>query len=159
MKVPYVEVLHLDQRRLPSQVWQRVFQQAARGNGVLARQDMAWNSFGKPGRDPGLVGDVAISLAHNHGWDPHLQMARLRNGWKGIVGESIALHTTVVSLEGGVLTIRAESTVWSTQLTFMVPQLKEALARQAPDLTVDQIVVTGPRPDASRHRGMRHRSY
>ena len=155
MTVPCGEALGLDPRRLPAEVFHRVITYAQKAGTTQAREEAAWNSFGQPGRDPGLVGDIAVVMAHKDGWDAHLQMARLRNGWSGIVGEDIARRTTVVSLEEVVLTIRAESTVWSTQLSFMAPQFLDVLSSRLPDLGIRRIVVTGPRPDHGR-RGMRY---
>ena len=40
--------------------------------------------------------------------------------------------------------IRAESTVWATQLTYLIPQLTDTIRRNLKGLTITEIRVTGP---------------
>ena len=59
-------------------------------------------------------------------------------------GQAIASHSAVADFTDGVLTIRAESTVWATQLTYLIPQLTDTIRRNLKGLTITEIRVTGP---------------
>ena len=61
-----------------------------------------------------------------------------------VVGQAIASHSAVADFTDGVLTIRAESTVWATQLTYLIPQLTDTIRRNLKGLTITEIRVTGP---------------
>lgn len=108
------------------------------------KAESAWNNFGKPGRDPSAAKSVFAQLARQNDWVPHLKTADLATHWSDIVGESIARHTRIVSFENGELTIRATSTVWSTQLTYMVPRLKKVISERLAPMEVTTITVKGP---------------
>ena len=73
-----------------------------------------------------------------------LKLAQLRNHWDQVVGQAIASHSAVADFTDGVLTIRAESTVWATQLTYLIPQLTDTIRRNLKGLTITEIRVTGP---------------
>lgn len=60
------------------------------------------------------------------------------------MGQAIASHSAVADFTDGVLTIRAESTVWATQLTYLIPQLTDTIRRNLKGLTITEIRVTGP---------------
>ncbi|TPF96521.1 hypothetical protein EP30_07190 [Bifidobacterium sp. UTCIF-39] len=148
---PIAEILKLDPRRLESEIFERYTQRAA---GIAKRKERAyeaWMNFGKPGRDPNTLGSVLAGIAVRDHWRPHLMIAQLGRHWDQVVGAGIARHTSVASYERGVLTIRAESPVWATQLTYMIPQLKEKIASRLEGMPIDRIVVTGPRADTVRH--------
>ena len=143
MKAPMVETLHLDQRRLPALVFEGCTRRAATRRQQEDNSRKAWYAFGKPGRDPAKLGGVVTSLAAGSGWTSHLKVARLRNQWDSVVGPGIAAHSRVVSYREGVLTIQAQTTVWATQLTYLVPQLKATIVKRL-GMPVKQIRVTGP---------------
>jgi predicted nucleic acid-binding Zn ribbon protein len=73
-----------------------------------------------------------------------MKLAQLRNHWDQVVGQAIASHSAVADFTDGVLTIRAESTVWATQLTYLIPQLTDTIRRNLKGLTIAEIRVTGP---------------
>ena len=79
-----------------------------------------------------------------------MKLAQLRNHWDQVVGEAIANHSAVADFTDGVLTIRAESTVWATQLTYLIPQLTDTIRRNLKGLTINEIRVTGPAVGYSR---------
>lgn len=142
---PFVtERLHIDERLLPSEVFERF---AKRGNVRRDRQrarELAWENFGKPGRDPAGLASVLGDIAKNGVWIRNMKLAQLRNHWDQVVGEGIALHSVVASFADGVLIIRAESTVWATQLTYLIPQLTDTIRQRMAGLDIRQIKVTGP---------------
>lgn len=144
MTPPIAVVLHLDQRKLPAEVFQRLAARAGVFRDRKAREALAWESFGKAGRDPDHLGDVLAGIARRGGWTVNLELAQLRNNWGQVVGEAIGAHSTVVGFSEGVLTIRAQSTVWATQLTYLIPQLSQAIAQRLGALDIREIHVSGP---------------
>ena len=72
-KPPICELLNLDQRKLPAEVFDRISDRAGRLKEREERARKAWESFGKPGRDPETVGSLFNLLASNGAWIPHLK--------------------------------------------------------------------------------------
>ena len=85
-----------------------------------------------------------------------MKISQLNNHWDQVVGPGIAQHSRVVSFRDGVLVIRAESQVWATQLTFLIPQLSATIAKKLEGLDVADIKVIGPSVGYSRKWGKRH---
>lgn len=144
MREPIDITLHLDARKLPAQIFEGVAKRAGLRREREARAEAAWESFGKPGRDPNTLGSVVALLATNGNWIPHLKIAQLRNHWDQVVGPTVAAHSQVAGLNGGVLTVRAESNVWATQLTYLMPQLDTTIKERLAGLDIREIKVTGP---------------
>lgn len=48
------------------------------------------------------------------------------------------------AIDNGVLTIHAKSPSWTTQLTFMLPELREKVLERLDGLDIHDIRVTGP---------------
>ena len=108
-KPPICELLNLDQRKLPAEVFDRISDRAGRLKEREERARKAWESFGEPGRDPETVGSLFNLLASNGAWIPHLKMAQMRDHWDQVVGVENAKHSYPASLRDGVLTIRCDS--------------------------------------------------
>lgn len=162
MRPPVARTLKLDERRLPAEVFERL---SRHGGYVLhdratreERREKAWESFGKPGRDPNRLGSVLTVIASDGRWMPQLKLAQLRNHWDQVVGPGIAMHSTVADFSDGVLTIHAESAVWATQLSYMIPQLTAVIRERLSGLDIEEIRVTGPRT-GFRPGGRRGRRY
>ncbi|PLS31034.1 hypothetical protein Uis1B_1146 [Bifidobacterium margollesii] len=153
LRPPIAQTLHLDPRKLEATVFERYTKRAAGIAKRRARAEQAWLNFGKPGRDPNTLGSVIDALATNGNWRPHLMIAQLGRHWDQVVGRAIAGHSYVASYSNGVLTIRAQSPVWATQLTYMIPRIQEKIASRLPGMPLDRIVVTGPRTDTLKHGG------
>ena len=92
-KPPICELLNLDQRKLPAEVFDRISDRAGRLKEREERARKAWESFGKPGRDPETVGSLFNLLASNGAWIPHLKMAQMRDHWDQVVGVENAKHS------------------------------------------------------------------
>ena len=120
MKPPIACQLHVDETKLPAEIFERLSHRGA----IL--------------KDRGGV------------WAANMKLAQLRNHWDQVVGEAIANHSAVADFTDGVLTIRAESTVWATQLTYLIPQLTDTIRRNLKGLTINEIRVTGPAVGYSR---------
>lgn len=141
---PIVEQLKLNEQTLPAEEFERI---SAR-SGLIAerriKREEALENFGKPGRDEVKLGSVFTAVAKRAGWVPHMKLATLRNDWASIVGDVIARNTTVGSLSNGVLTIHAKSPSWTTQLTFLIPELQKTIREKLDGLDIREIRVTGP---------------
>ena len=142
---PLYVTMKLDVRRLPAEVFNRLCARGSARQHRRRREDEAWLSFGKPGRDVSQLSGVVGVLAEQEHWIPGLRIAQLRDHWDLVVGPAIAEHSSVVGLVDGVLTISAASPAWTTQLTFMVPQLTQTIRQRLSGLRIASIKVTGPR--------------
>ncbi|MBF0188385.1 MAG: DUF721 domain-containing protein [Magnetococcales bacterium] len=96
-------------------------------------------SSGRPGRsparrrkrrqasDPEELGSLIRSLADRALRHPHARASRIWQRWPEVVGEQMAKHTEPYRLIGGVLTVRADSPVWVTELNHLKGALMEKL--------------------------------
>jgi predicted nucleic acid-binding Zn ribbon protein len=73
---------------------------------------------------PTAVADTLEALVRRRGWDERLRGATAWTRWEDIVGADMARRCEPVRLAGGTLVVRAESTVWATQLRYLTPQLQ-----------------------------------
>lgn len=144
MKPPIGYQLKMDETKLPSEVFERLSHRGAILKDRRRKREEAFENFGKPGRDPAELGNVMTTIAGNGIWAANMKLAQLRNHWDQVVGEGIAKHSAVADFTDGVLTIRAESTVWATQLTYLIPQLTDTIRNNLKGLTINEIKVTGP---------------
>ena len=71
-----------------------------------------------------LAGELA-RLTRRAGWSERLGAAQVAAAWVDIVGEELTAHCEPVRLAGRVLTVRAASPVWATQLRYLTTQLVE----------------------------------
>lgn len=150
MKPPIACQLHVDETKLSAEIFERLSHRGAILKDRRRRREEAFENFGKPGRDPAELGSVMSSIAGGGVWAANMKLAQLRNHWDQVVGEAIANHSAVADFTDGVLTIRAESTVWATQLTYLIPQLTDTIRRNLKGLTINEIRVTGPAVGYSR---------
>ena len=58
----------------------------------------------------------------------HLKAAELSQEWEVVVGLTVAKHVQPISLEKGILTLKADSSVWRQQISFMKPQLLDRIS-------------------------------
>ena len=120
MNPPIARQLNLDETKLPAEIFERISRRGATLKDYRRRREEAIENFGKPGRDPAELGSVMTTIAGNGVWAANMKLAQLRNHWDQVVGQAIASHSAVADFTDGVLTIRAESTVWATQLTYLI---------------------------------------
>lgn len=95
--------------------------------------------------DPLLLKSTLNELIKGRQWESSLAEGNLFSSWDEIVGEEIALHSEPVTFFEGVLTIRASSTAWATQLGLLKPSLINKLQEGAPDVTIQDLVILGPK--------------
>jgi predicted nucleic acid-binding Zn ribbon protein len=97
-----------------------------------------------PGREPHGLGTVIDSLTDELGWNAPLAKSELIAAWVDVVGAETAKHSDPVGIDGGVLTVRCDSTSWATQLRLMRGELLLEIERLYPEAGVENIRFMGP---------------
>jgi predicted nucleic acid-binding Zn ribbon protein len=95
-------------------------------------------------RDPKPLSDAVERLVQSKGWTSEINVHTLLARWGLLVGASNAAHSSPEGYADTVLTVRADSTAWATQLRYLAPQLVAMLSEQLGDGTVTRIRVLGP---------------
>ncbi|HET8614996.1 MAG TPA: DciA family protein [Actinomycetales bacterium] len=105
-------------------------------------------------REPQALGAGLERLVTDRGWQVDVAVGGVMGRWPRVVGPDVAAHCTPVSFADGVLTVRADSTAWATQVRLLVPTLLRRLAEELGDDVVRQVHVGGPASPSWR-RGRR----
>ncbi|MGV9183698.1 DUF721 domain-containing protein [Arcanobacterium canis] len=98
----------------------------------------------KSWRDPHPLGELAKALVRDRGWGTRLEVADVGARWPQIVGETVAANAIFESFEDGVLTIRARTVGWETQLRALLGHLDARLAKELGEGVVKEIVIGSP---------------
>lgn len=98
----------------------------------------------KNGRDPMLLGDELDAFVTERGWKVDVAVGAVIGRWPAIVGPEVAQHCHPVEFVDSVLTVRADSTAWATNLRLMSNTLMATLAREVGEGTVGELRVVGP---------------
>ena len=104
----------------------------------------AFSSSGRDGRDPSLLGDQMDRLLLDRGWKVDVAMGSVMGRWPQIVGPDVAAHSTPVTFADGILTVRADSTAWATQLRLMSSSILGRLEAEVGKEAVTELRVNGP---------------
>lgn len=99
---------------------------------------------GRSDRDLHLLGDEVRDLIDQRGWQVDVAAGSVMGRWPQIVGPEVAAHSGPVAFELGVLTVRADSTAWATQLRLLSSTLMTRLAEEAGIGVVTELRVVGP---------------
>lgn len=102
-------------------------------------------------RDPQEIGALLGGLVKQRGWSKQISVRTLLTSWPELVGAVNAAHSTPEGYDGGVLTVRAESTTWASSLRSIAPQLVAELNRRLGDGTVVRVNVLGPTAPSWKH--------
>lgn len=95
-------------------------------------------------RDPILLGEHLAALVAEREWDKEVAVGGVIGRWPQIVGPEIAEHCRPTDFTEGVLTVRADSTAWATQLRLLSSTLLGRLAEEVGADTVGELRVVGP---------------
>ena len=95
-------------------------------------------------RDPKPLSDAVERLVESKGWTTEINVHTLLARWALLVGATNSAHSAPEAYADTVLTVRADSTAWATQLRYLAPQLVAMLNEQLGDGTVTRIKVLGP---------------
>lgn len=96
------------------------------------------------GRDPSLLGDQMDRLLLDRGWNVDVAVGAVMGRWADIVGANVAEHCKPVTFSDGVLTVRADSTAWTTQLRLMSSSILGRLETEIGKEAVTELRVQGP---------------
>lgn len=99
---------------------------------------------GSDPRDPQLIGPLVDALVDERGWQAPVAAVGVEGRWPVVVGPELAAHCRPEGYAEGVLTVRAESTAWATQLRLLAPVLVARLNADLGDGTVTRVTVLGP---------------
>ena len=99
---------------------------------------------GPDARDPMLLGEQLDKFVADRGWEVDVAVGSVIGRWPQLVGPDIAEHVQPVSFENGILTLRAVSTAWATQMRLLTSVLLGRLEQEVGAGTVTEVVVTGP---------------
>ncbi|GAA2736734.1 DciA family protein [Pedococcus aerophilus] len=102
------------------------------------------NKTPRDGRDPLLLGDQMDRLLSDRGWKVDVAVGSVMGRWPQIVGEEVAQHCIPVTFELGVLTVRADSTAWTTQLKLLESAIMGRLEGEVGKGTVAALKIVGP---------------
>jgi predicted nucleic acid-binding Zn ribbon protein len=95
-------------------------------------------------RDPQPFSAVLAKLVKSRGWEKPAAEATVFGEWAKVVGAEVAEHSRPVKLEGGELTVEAESTAWATQLRLLAAKLLAQIAGQVGHNVVTKLHIHGP---------------
>ena len=96
------------------------------------------------GRDPALLGDQVDRMVTDRGWKVDVAVGSVMGRWADLVGPEVAQHCAPVTFEAGVLTVRADSTAWATQIQLLSSTILARLAEDVGEGTVSELRVHGP---------------
>jgi predicted nucleic acid-binding Zn ribbon protein len=109
-----------------------------------ARRLRGYSGPGPDPRDPQVFGDVLARLVKARGWQKPAAEATVFGAWERVVGPDIAKHSRPVKLDGGELTVEAESTAWAMQLRSLAGSLLQRIAAEVGHNVVRKLHIHGP---------------
>jgi len=95
-------------------------------------------------RDPQPVGQALERLVTERGWQTARAVGGVEGRWGHIVGSELAGHCQPESFDEGVLTVRADSTAWATQVRLLAGTVLARLNADLGAATVTSLRVLGP---------------
>lgn len=121
-----------------------------------------WSGPGEDERDPKPLDAAVNRLVDEHGWGQEMAVHGVVARWDQLVGPDVAGHVRPERYAEGVLTVRADSTAWATQVRLLAPTLVRRLNEEIGDGVVTKVTVLGPNapswrkgPRSVRGRGPR----
>lgn len=121
------------------------------GAGGQQPRPRGYTGPGPDPRDPQPVGAVLARLIKARGWQQPAAEAMVFGAWERVVGPEIAQHSRPVKLDGGELTVEAESTAWATQLRLLAGSLLQRIASEVGRDVVRKLRIHGPAAPSWSH--------
>lgn len=103
-------------------------------------------------REPASLGDLIPRFFTNAGLEGKMDLSRLVNAWTEAVGPLIASHSVPVGLSDGVLTVRADSAVWASELRLLGARVATAASAFLGGATVTEVRVQVGHERPGSHR-------
>ena len=85
------------------------------------------------------VGDGLPGMVARWIDDPELRWGLLLQAWSGAVGDAVARHTELLSIDGRTLTVRVQDPAWRRTLEDMEPELMAKLQEAMGERVVSAI--------------------
>jgi predicted nucleic acid-binding Zn ribbon protein len=85
------------------------------------------------------IGDALRGFLHTAHLDRRLAEWQLILAWPELVGPEVASHAQAVEMRRAVLWVEVGSSAWMQHVLFLKPRILEALRREFPGVTVDDI--------------------
>ncbi|EWT01040.1 RNA-binding protein [Intrasporangium oryzae NRRL B-24470] len=98
----------------------------------------------RDGRDPALLGDQLDRLLLDRGWKVDVAVGSVMGRWGEIVGPDIASHVQPLTFAEGILTVRADSTAWATQMRLLTSSVLARVDEEIGAGAVTELKVLGP---------------
>lgn len=112
-----------------------------------------WSGPSGDDRDPQPLAATVDRLVGEHGWGADIAVHGVIARWDQIVGPEVAAHVRPERYSEGILTVRADSTAWATQVRMLAPEVVKRLNQATGDGTVRSVTVLAPDgPSWSRGR-------
>lgn len=119
-------------------------QPTRRSEGGSTSRRRGYSGPGPDPRDPQPLGVILGKLIKDRGWQRPSAEARVFGAWEKVVGPNIAAHCRPIKLDGGELTIEAESTAWATQLRGLSARLLAQIAQEVGHNVIKRLTIHGP---------------
>ena len=97
-----------------------------------------------PGRDPAVMSEAVDALLRRMGWTEQIEVSAVTGRWREVVGDQIADHCEPLTFDEGILTVRASSTAWATQLGIMSGHIRHRINEEFGREIVRELKVLGP---------------
>lgn len=110
--------------------------------GVAPRRDSA---------EPQPLVSGIENLIAERAWQVDVQAGAVFGRWSQIVGGEVAQHSGPTAFEDGMLTVRADSTAWATQLRLLSSSILAAIERQVGVDVVRELKIVGPGAPSWKH--------
>ena len=96
------------------------------------------------GREPQAMSGAVESLLRRMGWTEQIEVTSVTARWREVIGDRIADHCEPLGFDEGVLTVKASSTAWATQLQLMNGQIRHRINEEFGREIVRELKVLGP---------------
>lgn len=105
---------------------------------------VGWSGPADDERDPQALGRVVDGLTAEYGWDHDLAVHGVVARWDQIVGAEVGAHVVPEKYEDGVLTVRADSSAWATQMRMLASEVVRRLNEEIGEGSVIRVNVLAP---------------
>ena len=95
-------------------------------------------------REPKKLGLTIDSLIASRGWQEHTRAGDLMARWSDIVGDEIAEHCSIETIDDHRLIVQCDSTAWFKQLQLLLPRLERTIAEAVGEGVVQQVILRPP---------------
>ena len=103
-----------------------------------------WSGPAGDDRDPQPLDTAVERLVDERGWRHELAVHGVIARWEQVVGADVAAHVHVERYADGVVTVRADSTAWATQMRLFAATVVRRFNEETEDGTVSKVIVRGP---------------